>query len=408
MAKSVHAKPVNLIRSDSIEALVAEHLDSTFTAISLMVWKSGEVLLYRAWGEAELDSLFDLASITKLYTVHAFLSHVGEGTVTLDTPLVAWVPEFGESSIDDADGLRPVGQPQTLMNGSDSISVGQNSGEYADPRAITFRQLLTHTAGLAAWLPLYLVVGPMPPEPPKADPTPRADRMKAALAAIANAPFVVKPGESIIYSDMGLILLGEAIARMEGVPLDEAIKARVLNPLGLSGTVYDPVRRGISRDRVMPTELDEIWRGRRCWGEVHDENACGLGEIAGHAGLFAPVADVLMLGVKALIGMPEVLPEALEHDAQQEQIADGNVRKGLGWALKAKDDSFMGELFDEQSFAHTGYTGTSLAVDPTRELVVACLTNRVYFGRDSGPIHRFRRALHDEIVRSIEDGTNDK
>ncbi len=408
MAKSVHAKPVNLIPSDSIEALVTEHLDSTFTAISLMVWKSGDVLLYRAWGKAELDSLFDLASITKLYTVHAFLSHVGEGTVTLDTPLVAWVPEFGESSIDNADGLRPVGQPQTLMKGGDSVSVGESGGQYADPCAITFRHLLTHTAGLTAWLPLYLVAGPTPPEPPEADSTPRADRMKAALAAIANAPFVAKPGESVIYSDMGLILLGEAVARMEGVRLDEAVKARVLNPLGLSQAIYDPVRRGIAHERVMPTELDEVWRGRRSWGEVHDENACGLGGIAGHAGLFAPVADVLMLGVKALIGMPEVLPDALEHEAQQEHFVDGDIRRGLGWALKAKEDSFMGELFDEQSFAHTGYTGTSLAVDPTRELVVACLTNRVYFGRDSEPIHRFRRALHDEIVRSIEDGTNDK
>jgi CubicO group peptidase (beta-lactamase class C family) len=205
------------------------------------------------------------------------------------------------------------------------------------------------------------------------------------------------------YSDLGVMLLGEAVTRLRGAPdLAAVIYEQIKNPLQLDSPLFNPVREGgIAQSKIAPTEDDPTWRGRRCWGEVHDENACGVGGIAGQAGLFASAADVARFG-QAWLSRDERLQidSALMDEAVQEQQHNG-FRFGLGWMLKGHTDSSSGDFFSPNSYGHTGFTGTSLWIEPEKRLVVACLTNRVYPGRWKEGVHTFRRAIHDFFARSV-------
>jgi CubicO group peptidase (beta-lactamase class C family) len=200
------------------------------------------------------------------------------------------------------------------------------------------------------------------------------------------------------YSDLGLMLLGEAVSRLHGTPgkLDAAVQARILDPLDLQSLIYNPMQNGRDRRLIVPTEYDGTWRKRRCWGEVHDENACGVGGIAGHAGLFGTAADVARFGQACLEVNPKLgISSEMMAQSRQEQAETGGMRRGLGWQIKALEDSSAGDLFSADTFGHMGFTGTSLWIDPQRELVAACFTNRVYMGREKPGIHAFRRAVYD-------------
>lgn len=395
--------------SRALQPVIDDHLGTTFPALALTVVHNGETLLNAAWGwldpetrtrPTRPDALFDLASVTKLFTVTAFLGLVSEGRAGLDDPLVSIVPEFGARSPRPLDGGQ---DPHTraLLPTPDAAR-----GQTADPSRVTFRQLLTHTSGLAPWRDVYTAAGPPPPPPDQPDPLPRKTRWANGLRALCGYPFVGQPGDGVVrYSDLGLMLLGEAAARLHGTPgdLEPVVRTRVLDPLGLASATFNPLRYGRARENIAPTEFDAVWRGRRCWGEVHDENACGLGGVAGHAGLFAAARDVAVLGAAWLDADPRLgVDSVLVRDATRQHAAWDGVRRGLGWLLKGGDDSSAGDLFSPASFGHTGFTGTSLWVDPARRLVVACLTNRVYRGRHFMGILAFRRALHDAIAREVD------
>ena len=138
-------------------------------------------------------------------------------------------------------------------------------------------------------------------------------------------------------------------------------------------------------------------RGRRCWGEVHDENACGVGGVAGHAGLFGTARDVAAFGQVWLESDLNIAPDLL-HSAVQEHEATAGMRRGLGWMLKARDDASAGDRFSADSYGYTRFTGTSLWVDPVRRLVVACLTKPGVSGPREDRDQCVRRAIHDAII----------
>ncbi len=390
---------------NKVEELINQHLPQTFPALSICVIYQGNIVLNHAWGWLAPQQqdypitpsvLFDLASVTKLFVEATFLTFVTDGTATLDTPVVDIIPELGHMT------------PRKIEGGQDPFTKERLAvepefeGKSVDTRQVTFRHLLTHTSGLPPWRDVYNQASDTPPPNPRANTKPDEQRWKKALRAIVNYPFVGAIGSTVRYSDIGLMLLGEAVARLNNTTLDKAIYDRVCQPLGLESLTYNPIVNGISINQIIPTEIDRTWRNRRTWGEVHDENASGIGGVAGHAGLFGTAYDIAQFGQAWLQGNEELaISDSLRQEATQEQ-AQGQFRMGLGWMLKAKEGSSSGDLYSMSSYGHTGFTGTSLWVDPDQELVSAVLTNRVYQGRDPEGIHVFRRGVHDLIVQGVK------
>ncbi len=325
---------------------------------------------------ANSETLFDLASVTKLYTTTAFMRLVEQGKVTLDTPVCAVLPEFN--------GLRPIRPYENPLDWGKLVSVSEQNNPLAEVDAgkTTFRQLLTHTSGLPAWRPFK-------------DQPDRQSALRLALETFFSYP----PGERVVYSDVGLILLGLAVERLTGSPLDETIYQRVTRPLGLESTRFRPISQSHPAENIAPTEFCP-WRGRRMVGEVHDENAWRLGGVAGHAGLFSNATEVAAFGqsfLEASLLQPETITEMTRPQAEFEA-----TRRGIGFALWSPDPQASSHPFSPQTFGHTGFTGTCLWVDPQRNLVVALLTNDVYGGRQGRGIADLRVQIHQAIVESVD------
>ena len=294
------------------------------------------------------DTRFDLASITKVVTTMAFLRLTEDEVVDID------------------DGVRDV-LPTAF--GADGAA-----------GRITWRELLAHNSGLPAVIDL----------------TSARDGSDARARVLAVAP-VVPPDVRVIYSDVGFMLLGFAIEALAYAPLDVAIGRLVVNPLGLTRTAYRPA----PSMSIAQTEVCR-WRRRRLRGEVHDENAAALGGVAGHAGLFGTARDVARLGRCLLEGGAPVLRRDTVSEMLAAQARDGDIRRGLGVSLWTPDPDTTGHPFGMGSFGHTGFTGTSLWVDPHRQLVVALLTNAVSRGRDDRGFWAARIAVHRAIVESTD------
>jgi len=385
-----------------VEAVIADALGRVFSAAVLFVSRSGSTVLHRAYGfldpetsrqPAQLDTLFDLASVTKLFTTTAFMRLVEAGKVALDQPVATVLPAFR--------GLRPIQPYEDPLHPGQEVAVVPQTDEKVDAGWVTFRHLLTHTSGLPAWSPLF-----------------RLGSRQAAIEAVLASPFSYPPGTRVVYSDLGFILLGEAISHLTGQPLDAALGRLVLEPLGLKATGFRPLAGTTCRPTatIAATEFC-AWRGRRLVGEVHDENAARLEGVAGHAGLFSTAEELARLGEmylwlslagreSARAQRESAIPMLLRPDTMAEmtrlQAEDGVTRRGLGFALWSPDPEASGHPFGPLAFGHTGFTGTSLWMDPQRELLVACLTNRVYYGRDPQEITAFRVALHQAAVAASE------
>ncbi len=208
-------------------------------------------------------------------------------------------------------------------------------------------------------------------------------------------------GTQVVYSDIGLILLGLAIERLTDRALDQAVAERVTGQLGLSHTRFLPAGTDHKLDNVAPTELCG-WRGRRVMGEVHDENAASLGGVAGHAGIFSTATDVAAFGQVFLDSGQPLLGADTVVEMTREQASHGNLRRGLGFVLWSPDPEASGNPLSQRAFGHTGFTGTSLWIDPQRSLVVALLANDVYYGRMGRRIGSLRVAVHRAIVDAID------
>ncbi|MGC9398107.1 MAG: serine hydrolase domain-containing protein [Anaerolineae bacterium] len=366
-----------MIRVGALDRVLREAVPAVAPAVQLVVRQDGEEVFARACGwldpERRLQPVtpttrFDLASLTKLFAVTAFMTLVEEGRVTLEQPVSAVLPAFA--------GERPIRPYEDPLNPGDWVTVVESEAT-VDAARVTFRQLLTHTSGLPAWRPLYL----------------QPDAGTARQMALTTF-FSYPPGTRVVYSDVGLILLGFAVERLTGRSLETVVEARVLTPLGLRHTTYRP-SMGM-RERCAPTEFCR-WRERRICGEVHDENAYRLGGISAHAGLFSTAWDVADFGQSFLTG--GLLSPVTVAAMTRCQAEDEGVRRGLGFALRVDDPRSSGYPFGEQAFGHTGFTGTSLWIDPARELVVALLTNEVYYGRE----HRRIAALRSAVHRAVSD-----
>src|ERR1700723_416333 len=244
---------------------------------------------------------------------------------------------------------------------------GWTGGAKTDPAAswrarVTVRMLLLHNSGLPAHRDFYK----------------QAKGHDAVVALVAAEPLIHEPGKQVEYSDLGFILLGEIIERLTGEPLDQFAQGHVFSPLGMSESRFNPPAS--FRAGIAPTENDTDFRKRLLVGEVHDENAWALGGVSGNAGLFSTAGDAAIFAQMILnggiYGHHRIVSRATVREFAT-RMNIGDSARTLGWDVPTPPTSSAGQYFSASSFGHTGFTGTSLWIDPERDLFVVLLTNRV-------------------------------
>ncbi|MFN2638091.1 MAG: serine hydrolase domain-containing protein, partial [Gemmatimonadaceae bacterium] len=317
------------------------------------------------------STLFDMASLTKVVaTTTAAMILEDEGRLNLDAPVHTYVPELSAP----------------------------------DKARITVRMILTHSGGFEAFAALW-----------------RDNRGRAAyLRQINTRPLAYTPGDSVIYSDWDFVLAGLVIERITGMSLDQYLASRVWQPLHMRDTGFNPLLSGVMPTdsactfafrpdnpllaRIAETEMDTAYRHIKVHGIVHDENACALGGVAGHAGLFSSARDLavfcqMLLNGGQYDGVRLIQPTTVARwTARQSR----NSSRALGWDTPAPRSS-AGRYFSPRSFGHTGFTGTSIWVDPERGLFVVLLTNRVNPTRANLRHEALRRDIADAVQSSILD-----
>lgn len=388
-----------------LDGFLKRSIPGIFPAAVVLVLRGGQTLFHQAYGfldpgenrrPTQPDSLFDLASLTKLFTATALMRLVEAGRVSLETPVGEVIPAFR--------GQRPIGSMEDPLSGAWVAADPHYAGQQVDLGRINFHHLLTHTSGLTPWRSIYRVSPPAGeiPLPHQVSTTGRARR----IAAVCAYDFAYPTGTRILYSDLGFILLGEAVAQLSGVGLERYLQESLWSPLGLRDTQYNPLGQKVEPERIAPTGRC-AWRQRMLQGEVNDENAASLGGVAGHAGLFSTAQEVARLGQIFLqegnIAGEQILRPATVAEMTRQQAAMRDQRRGLAWVLWTPQNCTCGIAFGPHSFGHTGFTGTSLWIDPEQELLVVALTNRVYNGReDLTRIQSFRPRLHEMVFEAIQ------
>lgn len=303
-------------------------------------------------------SVYDLASLTKVIAL---------------TPLMMQAVEAGKVNLDG-----PLSGPLREMTGT-----------WAD--SVTIRQLLTHVSGLPAHRRLWEL----------------APDGAAALDTVRSTPLDTLPGARTVYSDLGLILLGQVVERVYGRTLDVAFHEQLAGPLGLTDTRYLPPRDW--RGRVAPTEQDP-WRGRMLRAEVHDENAAFLGGVAGHAGLFGSTEDLLRFGEwlvavtrsegTVVSGEEWLVDGAVAREfTRRQELVTGSSR-ALGWDVPGSQ-LWPGLEIPASAVWHTGFTGTAIWVAPSHQLVIVLLANRVHPTRANNRHVALRREVASRVWLKI-------
>lgn len=305
-------------------------------------------------GPVQTRSLYDLASLTKILGSTAVaMTLYRDGVLKLDQKV--------------ADGYPPARDAPIGRSGA------------------TMEQLLAHSSGLPT-LPLFL------------DHPNYRDLLKAVIAT----ELVHAPDERAFYTDLGMILFAECLVALSGLPLATLAWRQVYEPLQMRDTFYRPARTDLYR--IAPTELDRNFRKRLVHGEVHDENAYVLDGVAGQAGLFSTIEDVARFAramLRGRFGQSDFLPEAVVERFTTRRGRPKGSTRALGWDTPSEKKSSAGDLFSRRSFGHTGYTGTSIWIDPERAIFAVLLSNRVHPRRDNLKIRAVRRKFHDTVIRCL-------
>lgn len=323
-----------------------------------------------------LDTIYDLASLTKaLVTGQLCARRIGSGELTLDSSVSHYLPEFD----------RP------------------------DKNAITLRALLTHSSGLPAWRPLYILAEGEP------------DR---AISAIANLNLEYEPGRRVVYSDLGFIVLGLLLERLTSKRLTELAQNEIFQPLRLKRTFFNPeiamqtgiaaceTGNGYERETCRQTNAGPYakWRQDLIWGEVHDGNAHFLGGAAGHAGLFSTAEETLVLASQFLAGPQGNRSKLLRPETcelfRKNMTAGMEEGRSMAWQLAETKDSAAGPDLPPDSFGHSGFTGTSCWIDPHSERIFILLTNRTHARTlPFANINSVRRTFHSLAVAALDRST---
>lgn len=345
-----------------------------FPAASVAVTHRGRMVALKAFGRFTFDAsspqptpatLFDLASVTKAVATTTMAMILYErGLLELEAPVVGVIPEFGGHS---------------------------------DPRraSVTFRMLLAHSSGLPAYEKLFL----------------KAHTREDLLQAAFTTALAADPGTRAEYSDLGFILLATALERLAQESLDIFCQREIFGPLAMTHTSFNPPAE--ARAKIPPTADDRAFRHKIIQGEVQDENAHVLGGVAGHAGLFSTAEDLAVFanallqcgagtpacGAGTPARVPLLRPETLTLFTRRESQPAGTSR-ALGWDTPSSP-SQSGKYFGPGSYGHLGYTGTSLWIDPSRQLSITLLTNRTWPDCANQAIKQVRPKFHDAVAEAL-------
>jgi uncharacterized protein YbbC (DUF1343 family)/CubicO group peptidase (beta-lactamase class C family) len=362
VAASVAASPVRLAAVDAIiEQAIA---DGNIPGAVLLVGHNGKIVYRKAYGSRALepkrepmtlDTVFDLASLTKVIaTTTAVMQLVELGKVRLNDPVAKYLPDFAQNSKDD----------------------------------VTVRQLLTHYSGFEPDLDLK---------------TPWEGKETAYHMAFAET-LQNPPGSAFVYSDINFITLGALVEKVSGEPLDEYTTRHIFTPLKMLHTRFVPPASWIAK--VAPTQYDENEHMLR--GVVHDPTARRMGGVAGHAGLFSTADDLSKFAQALLNGGAGILsPLAVEKMTTPETPPAAPLLRGFGWDIDSPFSSNRGDLLPVGSFGHTGFTGTSMWIDPTTQTYIILLTNAVH-PRGKGTAIALRSKVATEVAAALPLTTDEK
>ena len=376
---SVGMSSEGLARVDSI--IRAGLDDSAFSGATVAIGRHGRLVKLDAYGElaygsgrpTTTTSIWDMASVSKVVgTTTAAMMLVGDGALDLDAPVVQYLPWWSRGD--------------------------------ERKNQITVRQLLIHRTGLPPFRRWFF----------------DHEGLEAYKNAAADEPLDMDPGLETIYSDIGIMTLAWVIEEVSGQTLDALLQERLWDPLGMAETRYRP--DASLKPRIAATEVDTLWRDELVWGRVHDENADAMGGVAGHAGLFSTAVDLSVFAQMTLNGGESPacqpgddagVPCPLGRGIAQ-QIVDPGVlsmfttrfdetsTRGLGWDTPGERSS-GGDYVTSSAFGHTGYTGTSIWMDPELDVWVILLTNRVHPSRENSKHVPLRRAVADAALLAITD-----
>jgi len=348
---------------DRVDSVVhAAIADSAFPAAQLVAVRGNAVIINRTYGQTiytpgappiNTHNIFDIASMTKVFsTTAAVMKLFDEGVISLDDRAGSFIPALNEG--------------------------GKGS--------ITIEHLLSHRAGFPPFKSYFL----------------SCTTPGQLLDSVYATDLVAAPGDSIVYSDFGFIILGKIVEAITGVGLDRYVDSVFFTPLGMSSTMYLPEEE--DRARAVPTEFDSLYRGRLVSGVVHDENAYVLGGVSGHAGLFSTASDLsifmqMMVNGGTYAGARYFRPSTVDLFTLRR---DSSQKRGLGWDFVSLSGyTSAGAGFGIQSYGHLGFTGTSVWADPVKKIFVIFLTNRVYPTRNNSKIRNIRPAVHDAVMKSL-------
>lgn len=337
-----------------------------FPGAAVGITHNGKLIAHKGLGHFTYDpsspaitaeTIYDLASVTKaLATTSACMILHERGQLKLDQPLIELLPEFAAANSNNDDLRR---------------------------QQVTLRMLLAHSSGLPAYIKFFQT----------------AHSKEELLTQALHVPLAADPGARAEYSDIGFILLGEAIQKLAGQPLDQFCHSEIFTKLRLTTTTFNPPANW--KPFIPPTEDDRTFRKRLIQGEVNDENASVMGGVAGHAGCFSSALDVSIFAHCMLLGgTPLVSRQTHELFTRREDFPPGTSRT-LGWDTPSQP-SQSGKYFSSRAYGHLGYTGTSLWIDPDRQLSVTLLTNRTWPDRGSQSIKQIRPAFHDAVIEAID------
>jgi CubicO group peptidase (beta-lactamase class C family) len=299
-----------------------------------------------------IDTVFDLASLTKVVaTATVTLALIQQGLLGLDDAAIDYVPDF-----------------TAFRQGP-----------------VTIRHLLTHTAGLPDGRKFYRW----------------CDSRAELMHDLCQTPLETPPGSRVTYSDLGFLALGEIAGTAASAPLDVAVRHLVTDPLGMSSAGFIPLAAPMAFPLGGFAATERRADGTPWTGTVHDENARLLGGVAGHAGLFSTLADLVRFATWWVSDDDGPIPPQLRRTATSLQTLGLDGRRGLGWTRTGDSFDILGGTWPPTAVSHTGFTGTSLALDPVSGLWVVLLTNAVHFGRDSTAIKALRRDVHAAAARAL-------